>query len=179
MEIWKDIPGYELIYQASNEGQIRTHAEKITYSDRHGKRKWNQRILKQKEDKNGYKRVTLWKNGKSKGYLVHRLIALTFIPQIPNKTLINHKDCNPKNNEVSNLEWCNHRENLLHAFDNHLNENAQSIVLVNIRTKQTQYFRSKAEASQFLGKNHGYVSRKLKEGSTKIGDYEMYERISN
>ncbi|HAK1315121.1 TPA: HNH endonuclease, partial [Listeria monocytogenes] len=98
MEIWKDVPGYELIYQASNEGNIRTHEEKTTFSSKHGKRRWKQRILKQKQDKGGYKRVSLWKNGNSKDYLVHRIIALTFIPQIPNKTLINHKDCNPSNN---------------------------------------------------------------------------------
>ncbi|EAC2211155.1 NUMOD4 domain-containing protein [Listeria monocytogenes] len=178
MEIWKDVPGYELIYQASNEGNIRTHEEKTTFSSKHGKRRWKQRILKQKQDKGGYKRVSLWKNGNSKDYLVHRIIALTFIPQIPNKTLINHKDCNPSNNNVNNLEWCDYRENLLHAFDNRLNENAQAIVLVNSKTKETKYFRSKTEASRFLGKSHGYISQKLKEGSTVIGNFELFERIS-
>ena len=82
-EIWKDIKGYSG-YQVSNLGRVRTH-NKTTYTEKHGERHWKNRILKFKPDYNsrykekqgtGY-RVTLWKNGKGKDYLVARLVATT------------------------------------------------------------------------------------------------------
>ena len=59
MEIWKDVVGYEGIYEVSNKGKVRTHKNKTTYTEKHGVRKWEQRILKQKSDKHNSKRVTL------------------------------------------------------------------------------------------------------------------------
>ena len=88
-EIWKDIPGYEGLYQVSNLGQVR--------SLKFGKIK----ILKQ-EDKNGYKRIQL----KKKHFLVHRLVAICFIDNPLNYPIINHKDEDPSNNKIDNLEWC-------------------------------------------------------------------------
>ena len=75
MEVWKDIPNYEGIYEVSNLGRIRTHKDKITYTKRHGKRKWKQRIMKFKgiTPKTGY-RISLWKDGKQKDLLVARML---------------------------------------------------------------------------------------------------------
>ena len=91
IEIWKPIPSYETLYEISNNGvvkSLRTGAVKC--SSNNGK----------------YKQVTLTKNGTSKTYKVHRLVAITFIPNPDNLPQINHKDENPSNNNVDNLEWC-------------------------------------------------------------------------
>lgn len=96
-EIWKDIPGYEGKYEVSNLGNVRSlnynHTGEI-------------KLLKQGTNKKGYKLVNLCKNGKQKCYLIHRLVAMTFIPNPNNLPIINHKDENKVNNNVKNLEWC-------------------------------------------------------------------------
>lgn len=115
--MWKDIPGYEGIYEASTTGGIRSKEGKVTYSTLHGKRKWESRILKQKVGKDRCCRVNLYKNKKENTLLVHRLVAFTFIPTVPGKEYVNHIDGNRLNNAVENLEWCDHKENNNHAFD--------------------------------------------------------------
>lgn len=102
-QIWKDISGYEGKYQVSNTGRIRS----LNY-----KRTGKTKILKIREDKNdGYKRVMLFKNGKYKAYLVHRLVAQAFIPNPNSYPIINHKDENRSNNYYKNLEWCTYEYN--------------------------------------------------------------------
>ncbi|MCH4169550.1 MAG: NUMOD4 motif-containing HNH endonuclease [Streptococcaceae bacterium] len=177
-EKWKDLPGYEGIYQVSNLGNVRTSKDKITFSKLHGERHWKQRILKPKTDKNGYKRVSLWKDGKEKTSLVHRLVAIAFLSKINGKDYINHIDGNPSNNNVANLEWCNHHDNLLHAFKNRLNQSPDPIVLFNKLDGKTHFFYSKSKASEFLGRNKGYISNCLKRGKTSVENYEIYIRPS-
>lgn len=75
------------------------------------------KILKPDISKDGYGRVTLCQNGKKWRKGVHRLVALTYIPTIEGKPLINHIDGNPSNNSVENLEWCDYSENLYHAYN--------------------------------------------------------------
>ena len=97
--IWKDISGYEGLYKVSNTGEI--------YSMRENKN------LSLSTDRYGYPQIILYKNGESKTYKVHRLVALAFIPNpdpIKNP-IINHKDENKANNNVENLEWCNYQYN--------------------------------------------------------------------
>ena len=65
-----------------------------------------EKFLKKYEDKDGYIKVSLNKNAKSKAYAVHRLIAGAFIPNPNNYPCINHKDENKQNNKLENLEWC-------------------------------------------------------------------------
>lgn len=101
-QIWKDIEGYEGKYQVSNTGRVRS----LNYN-RTGKIK----VRKQGKDKLGYKSVFLCKDGKNKGYLVHRLVAQAFIPNPNNYPVVNHKDENPSNNTVWNLEWCTQEYN--------------------------------------------------------------------
>ncbi len=177
MELWKDIPGYEGIYEVSSTGRVRSSKNKTTQSVLHGERKWQQRILKQKSDKNGYKRVSLWKNKMVKDFLVHRLVAMAFIEKVDGKDIINHKDGIQWNNHVSNLEWCTYQENNAHAIENRLNTVGEPIVLFNLISKETHYFTSKAEASKFVGRSHGYVSNLLKNGENKVDDYEIYMQV--
>lgn len=174
MEVWKDIPNYEDLYEASTHGRIRTKKGKTTIRNDGSKRVWKQRILKNKDCNGRDYRVNLWKEGKSKDYLAHRLIALTFIPKIEGKDFINHIDGNPKNNNVSNLEWCDYVENNNHAFDNGLINTNYRIVLVKKETGEPFYFRSLAKASKFVGKNSGYLSGALKRGIIELPEFYIF-----
>lgn len=104
MEKWRDIPGYEGLYQASDLGKIKSLEKYVNnrYKDVYRE----ERILKPSISKGGYKRVVLTKDGTKKYIAVHRLIAMTFIPNPDNFPQINHKDEDKQNNCVSNLEWC-------------------------------------------------------------------------
>ena len=95
-EIWKDIPGYEGIYQISNLGRVKSF---YNY-----KRDGNN-ILKPKI-KHGYYQIGLRRNGIRKWHQLHRLIAKAFIPNPNNLPQINHIDENKLNNSIDNLEWC-------------------------------------------------------------------------
>ena len=111
-EIWRDIKGYEGLYQISNLGRVKSLGRK-SYSNVCLKDKILNPAL---ECKNGYKRVCLCKDGKEKRIKVHRLVAQAFIPNPDNKPIINHKDGNKINNSVENLEWCTYKENAQHAI---------------------------------------------------------------
>ena len=176
MEIWRNVVGYEGIYEVSNYGFIRTHKDKVTYTEMHKIRHWKQRVLKQKTDKNGYKRVSLWLNGKEKTWSVHRVVATAFLDKDGSNDIINHKDGNPSNNNVDNIEWCDYRHNLLHAFKNGLNNSRHKVELINYETSDVYHFESKREASEFLGRNKGFVSNSLKLGKAIVGDYEILSR---
>ena len=94
-EYWKDKKDYEGHYQVSNFGRVK--------SIKFGK----ERILKLRTDKKtGYLHVVLCKDGKTKAFTVHRLVAEAFLPNPHNYPCVNHKDENKQNNNVSNLEWC-------------------------------------------------------------------------
>lgn len=171
MEKWKSIPGYEGIYEVSNEGRVRTSENKVTYSERHGKRSWKQRILKQKIGKDDCHRVTLYKDKKAKTLLVHRLVAIAFLDKPDGKDYINHLDGNRNNNYLLNLEWCDHKENNNHAFDNGLIGTNNEIMLMDEVTGEWIFFRSKAKASLFMDKNIGFVHAILKNEKRRHGGY--------
>lgn len=178
-EIWKPIPHYEGMYEASNLGRIRTDENKTTYTSHHGIRHWEQRILKYKvkngnEYKTGY-RVSLWKDGKSKDYLVARLIASTFIENnLLNKSLtVNHIDGNRLNNHIENLEWCSLAENIKKGFENGLYFQ-KGVVLIDKKDNTEKEFRSLSVASEYLGFCHGYLSYKIKKGKFENSRYKWY-----
>lgn len=105
-EIYRDIIGYEGLYQISNFGNVKS-LERITSDGRRIK----ERFLNFTNTKDGYFRVILCKNKISKAFLVHRLVAQAFIPNTNNLPQINHKDENHINNNVNNLEWCTAKYN--------------------------------------------------------------------
>lgn len=105
-EIWKDIEGYEGIYQVSSFGNVRS-LDRIDSVNRRIKGK----IMKQNTMYTGYKTVRLTKNSITKGYFVHRLVAIAFIPNPYNLSEVGHKDESRNNNEVDNLEWVTKSKN--------------------------------------------------------------------
>jgi hypothetical protein len=126
IEIWKDIKGFEGLYQISNYGRVKRLSKKVFNKGLvHGKEYFISKeiILKNATISKGYQGVTLTKNKKRYSKKVHRLVAEAFIPNPENKSQINHIDCNKKNNCVDNLEWNTQSENLKHAFKNGLTVN--------------------------------------------------------
>lgn len=102
-EIWKDIKGYEGLYQVSNIGNVKS----LNYN-----RTGEERIRKPKVDRYGYLTLMLYKNGKCKTLFVHRLVLMAFNPINNMDSLqVNHKDENKQNNNLDNLEWCTPKYN--------------------------------------------------------------------
>ena len=121
-EIWKDIKGYEGLYQVSNLGRVKSLKRKYK------KRYIDKEIIKKfSKIPKGYLRTGLSKNGIVKYYFVHRLVAEAFIPNYDNLPCVNHKDCNTANNMADNLEWVTYKEN--NSYKNHhLKRNIGSII---------------------------------------------------
>lgn len=115
-EAWKDIAGYEGLYQVSNFGRVKS----LGRIDRFNK-KWDARILIPHCVGKNYLAVGLCKDGVVKSRRVHRLVAEAFIPNPQGKPQVNHKDGNKGNNFASNLEWSTNSENQIHARKTGLN----------------------------------------------------------
>ena len=109
-EIWKDIKGYEGIYQVSNLGKVK----RITFINGTCKMPC-ERFMTPTDNGNGYLIVGLSKNGKRKNFYLHRLVAETFIPNPENKPEVNHKKGNRYDNRAKKLEWVTSSENQNHA----------------------------------------------------------------
>lgn len=164
METWKDIPGYEGLYQASDQGNIRTAAGKTTSNKRYSVRRWKSRILKGRGDNHiTGKRVSLWKDGNPKDWLVARLVAITFLGSPPDGFTVNHKDGNRMNNTIDNLEWLSLADNIRHGFATGLYP-TKAVVLS--RNGETLEFTSMAKCDRFLRRYNGYTSDNLKRGTT-------------
>lgn len=116
-EIWKDIKGYEGIYQISSHGRLKSLSRPLIYKDgRKGTLK--EIILIGAVASNGYRIVSL---GKKEKKTMHRLVAETFMPNEYERTTINHKDGNKLNNRLDNLEWNSYKQNNDHARNKELN----------------------------------------------------------
>ena len=107
-ELWKDIEGYEGLYQISNMGRLKALAKP---SKGYGYKYAVDRIIKPVRCTNGYYEAHLHVNGDKKIFLMHRLVAKHFIPNPNNLPQVNHKDEDISNNRVDNLEWCTPKYN--------------------------------------------------------------------
>lgn len=164
-EEWKDIPGYETLYQASTLGRIRTCAGKTTRSARFEKRVWKQRIMKLKWCTNSRgrsdARVELWKDGTHRTHLVARLVALTWCSGYSEEMTVNHIDNDSTNNKAENLEWVSIRDNIIKGFETGAFTTQKPVVLLTPEGERLK-FRSMSKASQFLGHGVGYLSYMIK-----------------
>ena len=124
---WRDVPNYEGRYAVSDTGEIKSLARSYEGRTKNGKpcqRRVRERVLKKQVVRSPnrtrdvfYNKVTLSMDGEVQQWLVHRLVALAFLPNPEQKLEVNHKDGDPTNNSVANLEWCTHKENMDHAIE--------------------------------------------------------------
>ena len=125
MEIWKDVVWYEGLYKVSNLGNVKSLDMILPYQrySKPAKRFRKGKMLTPAKMANGYLRVEMSNNGKHKLNLVHRLVAMAFIPNANNYNEINHINCDKTDNRVENLEWCSSSYNKKHALKNKLYKN--------------------------------------------------------
>ena len=170
MEIWKDIEGYEGIYQVSNLGRVKRYYKNS-----------KEKLLKLQLHRTGYLRVILCKEGRMKTCRVHRLVAKAFIPNPDNKPEVNHKDEDKTNNKVENLEWMTRRENINYGTRNERSGKSQRnnkkrskpIYGINIKTNEKIEFPSTEEA-QRNGFNQGNIVHCLKGRCKSHKGYRWY-----
>lgn len=146
-EIWKDIPGYEGIYQASSFGRIKSVPHMIKANINGGRRITEERFKALHKGWHGYLWVSLCKGGKAKTQSVHRVIANTFLENKNNYPDVNHKDGNKLNNNVDNLEWCTTKQNQIHAAVNGLLGNSKKVRCV----ETNKIYQSSGEAERDCG----------------------------
>lgn len=164
-ELWKDIKDYEGHYQVSNLSRVK--------SIKFGK----ERILKPVTDRHGYLLVGLWKNNKQKTYKVHRLVAEAFIDNPDNLPQVNHKDENPLNNNVNNLEWCNSKYNCNFGtrIERISKRRSKTVLQYDLEGNFIREWKSSAECGR-NGFNQGHVAAccqgKLKKHKDSIWRYK-------
>lgn len=145
--MWKEIPGFEGLYEVSTDGLVRS-MDRISPHGHHLKGK----VLKQMTHNKGYLQVSLCKDGVVHQMLVHRLVAQVFIPNPKGLDFINHKDEDKSNNFVGNLEWCTqHYNNTYNGKMEKLAELKQKpVVQMNLDGSEVARFKSAAHAARSL-----------------------------
>ena len=126
--------------------------------------------MKQSRDSNGYKNINLWNNGKGKTYNVHRLVAETYIPNPDNLPEVNHKDEDKTNNNVANLEWSTHADNVQHSL-------AKSYIVENVRTGERQTIFNLRAFCRDTGLNRSSLWKTLTGAYSQHKGYKLIERI--
>lgn len=157
-EIWKDIPNYEGLYQASNLGRIKSLDKWVNWMNG-GKRFIKGRILKPYLIK-GYQRVCICKNGKNKYCFVHRLVYETFIGEIPKGLQVNHKDENPQNNILSNIDTlmtCKENINYGTRTERMSKTKSKPVVQKSLQGEVIKIWPSAKEIQRVLGYSHGNI----------------------
>ena len=165
-EEWRDIKGYENMYQISNMGNVKS----LNY-----KQTGREKIMKSLVDKDGYLFVCLCKNRKVKPFKVHRLVAQAFISNPNNYPCVNHKDENKQNNCVSNLEFCTVKyNNIYNGRQKRIAEKLSKPVLKidPISNEIVAEFPSIKEVERQLGYNQGNISKCCKGKRNTAGGFK-------
>lgn len=167
-EIWKDIEGYEGLYQVSNLGRVKSLEKNIWNG--HSFRTKKEFIFVGGKDKRGYLYVILSKNGVKKIFKLHRLVAFSFIPNLYNKQEVNHINGIKTDNRVENLEWCTHKENIQHACKNGL-RCYKKINQYDLQGNLIKSWKSITEASNTLNINYISILNCCKNKTKKSHNY--------
>lgn len=157
-EIFKEIEGYENLYQISNLGNVKSLGNGNSNNSK-------EKILKPTKDKKGYLYVDLYKQGKRKTYKVHRLVAKVFIENPNNLPQVNHKDEDKTNNAVENLEFCDAKYNINYGTRN------EKISKQLMCLETGKIYTSTREVQKQLGFSHSNISRCCLGKSKTCGGY--------
>lgn len=136
-ENWRDVLGFEELYQVSSFGNVRTI-------------KKGEAEMSQQENRNGYMTVHLRDKGVERRAMVHRLVAEAFIPNPDGLRDVNHKNGDKSDNRVENLEWVSHSDNMTHSF-RELGQNVRHIVQLDLDNNFIERWNSIVEASEATG----------------------------
>lgn len=171
-ETWKDIKGYEGLYQVSNTGKVKS-LQRFVGRGKIGGRYYPEKLISLLINKKRYNYVYvhLHKQGKTKVCLVHRLVAEAFIPNPDNLPEINHKDENPSNNCVDNLEWCTSKYNANYGNRNYKVAKAQGMRVVAYTDTIELQFNSQSEASRRLGVAQSNITSCIRNPNRTCGGY--------
>lgn len=175
MEEWKDIKGYEGMYEVSNSGVVRSKERIVILKDKNGKDRpcvFKSRALKpsKRRDKKHPTalprlQIVLSKNGHTRSYDIHILVAAAFIDNPNNYETVNHKDGNPENNCANNLEWMPRADNIRHAFKNNLIHTKKPVAMIEPATGEIiKVYAGEAEACRRIGVAQGKVGRAIRQG---------------
>ena len=169
MEVWKDIKGYEGVYQVSNYGNVRSlkkwDLNKRAFIDA-------KTLIKPTDNGNGYDIIGLRIITKRKNFYVHRLVAEAFLDNPRNLKYVNHKDYNKKNNYVDNLEWCTQKENVAHSI-NHMKK--PKGIIHNKTGEKYIHYKPKRKRYIVVVKKKYYGTSKTLDGAVKIRDRILKE----
>jgi hypothetical protein len=175
-EIWRDVVGYEGLYQVSSMGRVKSLERKIYHKSL--KRKiyhkiYPEKILVQRKDKDDYFRVNLSSHGKTKTYRVNRLVAEAFIPNRDNLPVVDHIDSNRTNNRVTNLRWATVRQNSRNPNSRaYGGRHPSAKKVLNLDTKQV--FDTVGGAALAFGTSHGSITRAALTGGKCAGCHWSY-----
>jgi len=165
-EIWKAHPEYVGV-EVSNLGRVRTLDRLVSSEKRTQFVKGH--IFKQ-YDNRGYLIANIPVDGKSTTKRVHCLVAQTFIPNLNSFSMINHKDCNRKNNNVDNLEWCDNSYNMQYR-EKYGEAQGHPLFAVNLDTLEVSRFPSQIEASRVLGVSNRNINKVINGRQKKTHGY--------
>lgn len=158
-EIWKDIEGFEGLYQVSNMGRVRS-LDRVDLQGRRLKGK----VLADKHNNRGYHTIDLCRDGNIEYKLIHRLVATVFLDKPDNLPQVNHKDENKENNAVSNLEWCSALYNDMYGTRNKRVAKAlERPIYVVTSSGHRYFFESARKAAKLLGLDRRAMHRCLKD----------------
>lgn len=161
IEEWKNIKGYQGLYQVSNFGRVKS----LNYNKTN-----KEKILIGGKVSRGYKRVLLSKNGKTKNFLIHRLVYTAFVGNVQDGFQIDHRDNNPENNRLDNLQLLTVSENIKKIYID--NPNLRYVNATKIKCIETnQIFSSQSEASRRLNLSCGNINSVLRGKRKKTKGY--------
>lgn len=165
-EIWMPVVGFEGLYEVSDQGRVKSLFTK------------KERIIKPFTNNSGYLRVNLHKKGqKPKKFYVHRLVALSFIPNPLNKPEANHQNGNTLDNRLENLNWMTSKENTAHAIELGLFKlNNKPVIATNLDTLERLEFKSMTEAANQLGVHIANLHKVLKGKRNQTNGW-MFQRV--
>lgn len=184
-ETWRDVAGYEGLYEVSNLGNVRGVARTHFRYDKQGnayKVRVPARCLVKKDNSNGYYRVCLSRDNRVRRLLVHRLVAMAFVENPDDLPVIDHIDGDRHNNDASNLRWCTQGDNLRYSY-----QNGRETVIVREDLKKRQVhavsrpvvrsdgeeFSSVVAASRALGLSESAVSHVVHGRAKTAGGYSF------